>query len=86
MQGHQVFGRRQKQEEGERHSRVNSLGLASLDNPCQLWGIGYALSCLVPGPGLVQDLICELDKEKGRRHSIVLERHAVSRLATTPRD
>lgn len=61
---HQVLIRRQKQEQGERQGRANRLGPASLDTSCGLWGIGAVLSCLVPGPGLIQGrgtvgLVCE---------------------------
>ena len=43
----------------------SSLGLASLDNCCWFGGIGAVLSCFVPGLGLLQGLVCELDKENG---------------------
>ena len=31
--------------------RVNSLGLAGLNNYSGLWAVGVVSSCLVPGPG-----------------------------------
>ena len=50
-----------------RQSRVNSLGLASLNNPGRLWAIGVVSCCLLPGPGMIwargnTDLVCELDR------------------------
>lgn len=36
-----------------RQSRVNSLGLDSLNNVGGLWARGVGSACLVPGPGLI---------------------------------
>lgn len=33
--------------------RVNSLGLASLNNSAGLWGLAAVPSCLISGPGLI---------------------------------
>ena len=46
-------------------SEGKTAGLASLDNSSWLWGIAAVLSCLVPGLGLLQGLVYELDKENG---------------------
>lgn len=35
-----------------RQGRVNSVGVAGVNNPGGLWAIGVASSCLVPGPGM----------------------------------
>lgn len=35
-----------------RQDRLNSLGLASLNNPSRSWGVGVVPSCLDPDPGL----------------------------------
>lgn len=36
-----------------RQGKGNSWGLAGLNNPSRLWGIGAVLNCLVLGPRLV---------------------------------
>ena len=35
-----------------RRGRVNSLGLAGVNNSSGLWATGVVSSCLVPGPGM----------------------------------
>ena len=37
-----------------KQGRVNSLGLASLNNFGGLWTTGVVPSCLAPGPGMIQ--------------------------------
>lgn len=38
----------------ERQGRVNSLGLANMNNSGGLWAIGVVPSCLVPGPRMIR--------------------------------
>ena len=38
----------------ERQSRMNSLGLVSLNNFSGLWAIGLVSNCLLPGPGMIK--------------------------------
>lgn len=47
-----------------RQGRVTSLRLASWNHSGGLWAVGVVSSCLVPGPGKIQDrgnvgLVCE---------------------------
>lgn len=75
MQGHRGSirfwsGGRNRSKGKARQDRVNSLGLADFSESGRLWGAGAVLSCLVPGPSLIQGrgsigLVCELDKEMG---------------------